>query len=228
MQGTTEYGSEVAFQGRKAHIHKTMISASKVHSKGLVAVVDSNGGYFIHYSSTLARKIQHLVQKEIVREPAVRLYLENGTYIGHTKIQQHVSTRSDQELCSMHAKKRIGRPSAPSEGVRPMVSVGKAHSCLFAQSPEAKLQIIPIESEIVDAGIDDAANEVQRPNVVVVGRGPTKLEVEHHVASGHAQHRPWYDACMRARGIAGIHERWELVAKRCENWKVCFNLSSRE
>ena len=48
---------------------------------------------------------------------------------------------------------------------------------------------MPIESEIVDAGIDDEAIEVQRPNVVVVGRGPTKLEVEHHVASGHAQHR---------------------------------------
>ena len=67
-----------------------------------------------------------------------------------------------------------------------------------------------IEVEIVDEGIDDEAVEVQRPNVVVVGRGPTKLEVEHHVASGHAQHRSWCDACMRARGIAGRHERREL------------------
>ena len=31
---------------------------------------------------------------------------------------------------------------------------------------------------IVDEGIDDEAIEVQRPNVVAVGRGPTKLEVE--------------------------------------------------
>ena len=67
-----------------------------------------------------------------------------------------------------------------------------------------------IEGEIVDEGIDDEAVEVQRPNVVVVGRGPIKLEVEHHVASGHAQHRSWCDACMRARGIAGRHERREL------------------
>ena len=29
---------------------------------------------------------------------------------------------------------------------------------------------MPIESEIVDEGIDDEAIEVQRPNVVVVGR----------------------------------------------------------
>ena len=39
--------------------------------------------------------------------------------------------------------------------------------------------------------------EVQRPTVVAVGRGPTKLEVEDHVASGHGQH-------------AGRHERREL------------------
>ena len=75
-----------------------------------------------------------------------------------------------------------------------MANVGKAHSCPLAQSPVTKLLIKPIESETVDAGIDDEAIEVQRPNVVVVGRGPTKLEVEHHVASGHPQHRTWCDA----------------------------------
>ena len=42
-----------------------------------------------------------------------------------------------------------------------------------------------------------------------VGRGPTKLEVEHQVASGHAQHRIWCEACMKAHGIAGRHERRE-------------------
>ena len=59
-------------------------------------------------------------------------------------------------------------------GVRPMASVGKAHRCTAAQSPETKLQIMPVESEIVDASIDDEAIEVQRPNVVAIGRGPTK------------------------------------------------------
>ena len=67
--------------------------------------------------------------------------------------------------------------------------MGKAHSYPPAQSPETKLQIMPAEDEIVDEGIDDEAIEVQRTYVVVVGRGATKLEVEHHVASGHAQHR---------------------------------------
>ena len=34
---------------------------------------------------------------------------------------------------------------------------------------------MPIEDEIVDEGVDDEAAEVQRPNVVVAGRGPTSL-----------------------------------------------------
>ena len=63
---------------------------------------------------------------------------------------------------------------------------------------------MPIESENVDASIHDEAIEVQRLNVVAIGRGPTKLKVEHHVASGHAQHRTWCDACMKARG-----DRWK-------------------
>ena len=66
-----------------------------------------------------------------------------------------------------------------------------------------------IENVIVDEDIGDEAIEVQQPHVIAVGPGPTKLEVEHHVASGHAQPRTWCDACMRARGIAGRHERRE-------------------
>ena len=87
-----------------------------------------------------------------------------------------------------------------------MASVGKAHSCPPAQTPETKLQIswepcsfgemewVLIENENVDAGIDDEAIGAQQPRVVAVGRGLIKLEVEHHVVSGHAQHRT---ACMR-------------------------------
>ena len=33
------------FPGRKADVHKTLTSASKVQSEGHVAVVDSKGGY---------------------------------------------------------------------------------------------------------------------------------------------------------------------------------------
>ena len=63
-------------------------------------------------------------------------------------------------------------------GVSPMARVGEAHSCHPAQSPETKLPLIPVENEIVDAGIDDEAIEVQRPNVVVIGRGQTMLRLD--------------------------------------------------
>ena len=128
VQGTTEYGYGVTFRGRKADVHKTLISASKVHIKGHVAVADSNVGYIIPCNSALPRKIQQFVQNEIVNESgALSLYLESGTHIGYTKIQQHVHTRRDQELCSAHAKQLSG-PSASLEGASPMASVGKVHS----------------------------------------------------------------------------------------------------
>ena len=61
----------------------------------------------------------------------------------------------------------------------------------------------------MDAGIEDEAIEVQQPHVVAVGCRQTKLEIEHHVACGHAQHRTWCGACMTARVIAGRYERRE-------------------
>ena len=68
VQGTTECGYGITFQGRKADVHKTLISVSKVQSKGHIAVVDSNGGCIILYNNALAREIQHYVQNEIVNE----------------------------------------------------------------------------------------------------------------------------------------------------------------
>ena len=96
--------------------------------------------------------------------------MKNGTYIGYTKIQQNGSTRSNQELCSMHMRQQSREPSAHSKGASPTASVGEAHRYPPAQSPETKLQIMPVEDEIVNEGLEDEAVEVQRPNVVVVGR----------------------------------------------------------
>ena len=52
----------------------------------------------------------------------------------------------------------------------------------------------PVEPEVDDDGVDDEAVEVQKPRVMQVARQPTAEEIEHHVASGHAQHRTWCDA----------------------------------
>ena len=62
-------------------------------------------------NSTLAKKDSTTRSK---RNELVQMisYLENGTCIGNTQIQQHVSTRSEQELCSMHG----GGASALSKG----------------------------------------------------------------------------------------------------------------
>ena len=91
-----------------------------------------------------------------------------------------------------------------------------------------KMECMSTETEIVDVGVDDEAVEVQQLHVVTVGRGPTKHEIERHVASGHAQHRTWCDACMRALGIAGRYEKRQLgredddplVAMDCEYLKL--------
>ena len=83
---------------------------------------------------------------------------------------------------------------------RNMPSCPAIHSCWW--------QVI-WKWDLENASIGDESIEVQRPEVAVVGRGPTKIEFEHHVALGHAQHRTWCDACMRSRGIAGRHERQE-------------------
>ena len=44
VQGTSEYGYGVTLRGKEAEVSKSLISASKVHSKVHDAVVDSNGG----------------------------------------------------------------------------------------------------------------------------------------------------------------------------------------
>ena len=59
----------MTFQGRKTDVHKTLISASKAHSNGHLANVDSNGGFLIPYNSAFARKIYQFVHNVMVNEP---------------------------------------------------------------------------------------------------------------------------------------------------------------
>ena len=55
---------------------------------------------------------------------------------------------------------------------------------------------------VVDAPLDDEALEVAPARVPPGGRQPSRQEIEHHVATGHAVHRAWCRACMTARGQA--------------------------
>ena len=53
---------------------------------------------------------------------------------------------------------------------------------------------------ILHWGETDERGRGSRPNFVAGGRGPTKLEIEHHVLPSHAQYRSRFSAWMRARG----------------------------
>ena len=173
------------------------------------------GSHIIPHNRARARKIHRIVQTEIATElPAARLYLVNGTYNGDTQIEQHVQTRGNQELCLVDA----GQQSRASGTLWHGKPEGERRwrlqcSCLPPQTRVMKLQsemeCMPIKSEIVYEGVDDEAIEVHQLHVVAVGRVPAKQDIEHRVASGHAQHRTWCDACMRARGIAGGHQERE-------------------
>ena len=78
----------------------------------------------------------------------------------------------------------------------------------MAGSPASgSVDCAPVEPEVVDDGVDDEAVEVQKPRATQVARQPTAEEIEHRIASGHAQRRTWCDACVRARGVAGRHEK---------------------
>ena len=109
-QGTNEHGYGVTFQGRKADVHKTLISASKVHSKGDVAVVDSNGGYIIRYNGMLARKIQQPVDKETDKELGTKIQ-QNGR---HTKQSRIVLDANEKQQSGglRHSRTGQGRRQA--------------------------------------------------------------------------------------------------------------------
>ena len=136
-------------------------------------------------NGTLAKKVQQIVQREIVIElGAVRLH--DGAYIGYTNIQ---GTRTDAK----QPRASFG-PCGTTIGslLSPMASVGEVHSCPPAQSSAKKLQIRPVSrsseekwnawqlrTRLLSQAWMMKQTDDQRPRVVAVGRGPTKLEIEH-------------------------------------------------
>ena len=154
----------MTFQG-KADVHKTLISANVVHNKSMLQLQICD---IFHIS----------FKNETVNDPgAIRLHLENGTYIGYTKIQQHVRTRSDQELCSMHAEQHLRRPSARSVGEGPMVSVvvkltaallrnRQRQSCKPVRNLALLERLCKLKTRLWMQRTDDEAIEVQRPTLL--------------------------------------------------------------
>ena len=117
VKGTTEYGYEVAFRGRKTDVHTILVSASRVHSKGTA-----------------------LLQRSFDKSFNVRPYLESGTYIGHTQ-NQAIGAGAKQPRTLFSARETtVGGDFGTLRGVSPMASVGEVPSCPLAQSSAKKLQ----------------------------------------------------------------------------------------
>ena len=127
VQGTTECGYGVTFQGRKGDIHKTLISASRVHCKGHVAGVDSNGG--VHHPLQ-----QHTCEKDSTIRSKMRLSMNLVQYfcifrmarlLDTPKFSNTCAQRIDQEKCSMFEPRTVwgGRGLRHSVGMSPMASV---------------------------------------------------------------------------------------------------------
>ena len=148
----------VIFQIRKADVHKTLISARKAHSKGHVAVVDSNGQ-------------QHACEKDS-------------------------TTRSKGGCQGTWCKTFVSRE----------LYVHRVHQNPAEREHTKQSRIVPDAHETTVGWLSAHSNEVSPTAVVerLTARGPTKLEVEHHVASGHAQHRTW---CERVH--ESTWDRWK-------------------
>ena len=167
-------------------------------------VVDSNGGYIITDKSRLARKIQQLVQTETVKEfGTVRLYLEHGTF-------QNPATQEHTKRSSIVLNARettVGGASVLSVGVSPMASVGEVHSCLLRNRQKLSCKSCPLKARLWMQALMMKRLKFSDPMLSWSDMDRPFFEVQHHVASGHAKHRTWCDACMRARGPAGRYER---------------------
>ena len=121
---------------------------------------------------------------------------------------------ASQALCSMHATQlSVGFGTlrgSRSDDVRGRGS--QLPSCAIVSEEAANLVsvscfwrdmgCIPIEHKIVGTGMDVKRWRFTDPMLL---RSDVDLEVERHVAFGHAQHRTWCDTSTTARGLAGRH-----------------------
>ena len=95
--GTETQANDSAYKERltmERFSHKTPISASNVHNKGHDAVVDWNGGDIIFCNNMFTRKIQQIVQQEIVKEPGEYVCHWRMAHIGCSKIQSAERVKS--------------------------------------------------------------------------------------------------------------------------------------
>ena len=110
VQGLSESGRDVTLEGRKADVHKTLVSAGLVAKKGHVTVLDNDGGYILPRGGRLTQRIQQLIRAEVRKEKlAVPLYKEHGTYVGYLKVpMEHMQMDTSSALAGSSASAVAG------------------------------------------------------------------------------------------------------------------------
>ena len=91
VQGTTEYGYGVTFQGRRADVHKPLISASRVHKQGHAAVWSpmeaTSSLKAAHFQEKFNNSFNMRLSKNLVRYVCI---WRMAPTLGTPRIQQHV------------------------------------------------------------------------------------------------------------------------------------------
>ncbi len=84
IKALTEAQHPLTMNGRKADVHKVLLSAGRVHSKGHVGYLNGAGGWVIPGGTALAKEMEDLIRKHARRTPgSIALYQERGTYVGY-------------------------------------------------------------------------------------------------------------------------------------------------
>ena len=89
VSGWSESGHPVRLSGRRADVHKVLVAAGQVHTRGHITILEKGGGYIIPGESDLAKKIKRLVSNEIDHVVGVLpIYEEKGTYAGYVQVSR--------------------------------------------------------------------------------------------------------------------------------------------
>jgi hypothetical protein len=136
LQATTEARHPVTLNGRRADVHKILVSAGRVHAKGHVSYLNGAGGWVIPGGSALARKMEDLINEHARRtKGSLQLYQERGTYVGYVKVQK--------EYMNMKVKKGAEQAAPRAQALCPVALAGSSASATGASGASSSTARAP-------------------------------------------------------------------------------------
>ena len=113
LSGEDEHGRQIRITGEFTDVHKVLVSASAVHRKGHLTVLEQGGGYIIDENTPAGRELKE-AYKKICRKHGTKemipLYEENGVYNFYLK----KTSTSRSEAASSSQKDYVPRDEAAS------------------------------------------------------------------------------------------------------------------